>query len=99
MHSPVPLLSHHIDRAHQPIGRVTPIRLNGALSRAGISRTNSLDYGVMLSSSGRHRVEQKRDIHPDVSLRLRLHRLVQGAKAGTGAGLDVTAVKFLIELV
>jgi len=97
--SPIPLLSHHVYSAYQPIGGVTPIGLNGALGGAGISRTNSLDYGVVLSSSGCHRVEQKRDIHPDVPLRLRFHGVVQRAKAGTRAGLDVTAVKFLIELI
>ena len=99
MQSPVSLFPHYFDRAHQPVGCVSPIRLNSALSRAGISGANSLDYGVVFGPGCCDCVEQKRDIHPDIPLRLRFHGVVQGPKPRAGAGFDIAAVKSLVELV
>ena len=96
---PVPLLPHYVDRADQPIGRVTPVCLHCSLRNAGIPRANCLDDSIVLGPGCCHSVEQKRDIHPDVALCLWLHCFVQSPKAGAGAGFDIASMKFFVQLV
>src|SRR5438552_17266712 len=74
---PVTLLSHYLDRPHQSIGGVSPIGLNRALCGGCVRSTYRFDDGVVLSASGWNRIEQKRDVHPDVAFRLRLHCLME----------------------
>src|SRR6185312_893147 len=77
---------------HDAIVEAIRVGNSGAAQRAGISNSNSLDYGVVLCPGCCHCVEQKRDVHPDVALRLGFDGFVQGPKSRAGAGIDVTAV-------
>jgi hypothetical protein len=99
MRSPIPLFSHHLYCAPEPVGCVPPVCLHGALSRAGIPSANCFDYRVVLGPGCCNGIEEEGDVHPDVSLGLRFHGGVQRAKPGAGASFDVAAVKFLVELV
>src|SRR6266853_230335 len=73
---PVPLFPHHLDRAHQSIRRVAPIRLDGALRGGGIARADRIDDHIMFGSGRWRCVEQQGDVHPDVAFGLWFHGVV-----------------------
>src|SRR5438552_8493641 len=74
---PVTLLSHYLDRSHQSIGGVPPIGLNRALCGGCVPCAYCFDDGIVLGTSGWNRIEQERDVHPDVTFRLRFHCLME----------------------
>src|SRR2546423_15353234 len=45
---PVPLLPHHVDCTNQPVRRMTPVRLRGALRGSGVAGADRVDDRVVL---------------------------------------------------
>src|SRR3569833_2945485 len=92
-------LSGDRDDLAQTLAGVTPVHLNGLL---GVVRTTFLDRRddhVMFVDGNANVRREHADVHADVALRLRLHRVVQREETRTGARFYNLAMELVVEVV
>ena len=86
------------DDARESLGRVVPVRLDGALRRDAVASGDRANDELVLLHRRRKLVEQRRDVEADVALRLRLDRAVQGDDARARDVLHVRPVELHVQI-